>query len=199
MVLFTTTYTNHEHPYRAVLRKSDIDTAGAPAYSAARQFIANTRRTHSSTNVSNHIHLLRFVQSPAKDARLPFEQGALTQKSPRESFGVKIFVVLAVKYQAVDHDDEEGDVQEALNVRVSASGTLSNICGPYARLLYDVLARVVRAQKEKGLNEVRQMICSADVLTLNFRDVLCVMCFLTLRHLCSTKKTKINRLYRFLT
>lgn len=97
------------------------------------------------------------MQSPAKDARLPFETGGLTQKSPREFFGVKIFVVLAVKYQRVDDADEEGDAQEALSPRVSASGTLSTLCGPYAQRLYDVLALVVRAQTGEGLNKVCHM------------------------------------------
>lgn len=94
------------------------------------------------------------MQCPAKEARRPFERGDLTKNTAGKFFGVKIFVVLAIKYQRLDQGDER---QAALNARISATCTLSTVCGLYAQLLYDVLALIDTARRKGKLTEVRRI------------------------------------------
>lgn len=94
------------------------------------------------------------MQPPAKEARKPFETGALTKNTAGKFFGVKIFVVLAVKYQRIDYDEEEGHAEGVLSTRASASSTIATVCGPYAQLLYGVLALIDSARRKGGLTKV---------------------------------------------
>lgn len=97
------------------------------------------------------------MQPAAKEARRPFETGPLTKETGAKCFGVKIFFVLAIKYQRIDPAEQGADPKETLNIRVAADGSLSTTCGPYARLLYDVMALVDGARAKGELAKVRQI------------------------------------------
>lgn len=100
--------------------------------------------------------LCSLVQQPAKDARKPFEQGEHTQGSGARYFGVKVFVVLALRFQAetTQGNDDPNIKEGALAVRVSKTGRLSTICGPYATLLQQVLAQITEATTKTNLTQV---------------------------------------------
>lgn len=89
-------------------------------------------------------------QVPAKDARGPFELGDLTRNTDDKYFGVKVFVSLATLFQAPKaDDDEEGPSQgTSLIPRVSRTGALAQLCGPYSELLYAIMGGITRMMKK---------------------------------------------------
>lgn len=72
--------------------------------------------------------------------------------TPNKFFGAKVFIILALRYQgqAVQSGDERTGT---MNTRVSSSGALYNICGPYAQLLQRVLEEITKIDTE-GLQQV---------------------------------------------
>lgn len=108
------------------------------------------------------------TQQSARETRRPFAQGECTKDTPDKHFGLKIFVVLALKYQAdpaknpsdEDDDDDDGErhgnhqPRRPLIARTYAAGTLSTVCGPYSRLLAKVLEQITQAARRTDLVKV---------------------------------------------
>lgn len=85
-------------------------------------------------------------QGPAKAARSPFELGALTCNTDDKYFGFKVFVSLATLFQAPKAVDDEEDPSQGTSLipRVSRTGALAQLCGPYSDLLYAIMGGITR-------------------------------------------------------
>lgn len=68
-------------------------------------------------------------------------------------FGTKVFVVLALKYQALLRDGAP-NLYAGLNVRVLRDCRLATTCEPYAQLLSNILRAIETSIKTQGLLQV---------------------------------------------
>lgn len=81
-----------------------------------------------------------------KAARSPFELRALTCNTDDKYFGFKVFVSLATLFQAPKAVDDEEDPSQGTSLipRVSRTGALAQLCGPYSDLLYAIMGGITR-------------------------------------------------------